>query len=81
MERALSVVGRRTRSLVYVSLLANPACPDMLSSLDVDEHDYARYRQVSNYFTRFVYTIINFARLSVVSVTVAAALAGWTAGR
>jgi len=41
------LIGRRAPVLVYLSLLANPAWPDMLSSLDVNEHDYRRYRQVS----------------------------------
>ena len=48
MERTVSVIRQRSGSLMYLSLLANPACPDMLSSLDDDFRDYARYRQVSS---------------------------------
>jgi len=46
IDRTINVVRQRVRSLSYLSLLGNPACPDMLTSLDDDLYDYARYRQV-----------------------------------
>ena len=34
----------KTRSLTYLSLLGNTACPNQLSSSDKDDDDYNRYR-------------------------------------
>jgi len=53
IERTVNIIRQRSRSLLYLSLLANPACPDMLSSLDDDLRDYARYRQVFTIFSLF----------------------------
>jgi len=56
IERTVNVVRHRAPALKYLSLLANPACPDMLLSLEDDLHDYARYRPV--FFVPFVFVAL-----------------------
>nr|XP_027233947.1 leucine-rich melanocyte differentiation-associated protein-like [Penaeus vannamei] len=44
LEKLLDQVSVQLPNLRYLSLLGNVACPDQLSSSDMDERDYKRYR-------------------------------------
>lgn len=44
MAYLVSSLKRCTPNLRYLSLLGNPACPDKLTTDDVDESDYKQYR-------------------------------------
>ncbi|UYV77981.1 C10orf11 [Cordylochernes scorpioides] len=47
LEEVVAKVKSSYPQLRYLSLLGNPACPDQLTSLAKDEHDYRNYRLVT----------------------------------